>query len=77
MDLLVDDTVVVELKSCDQLQDLHKKQLLTYLRLSGKKVGLLLNFNEALLRNGVVRIVNGLQEPVRRDAGSGSDGAAF
>ena len=58
IDLLVDDTIVVELKSVGQVQDVHKKQLLTYLRLADKKLGLLINFNEVLLKDGITRIIN-------------------
>ena len=58
MDLLVEDAVVIELKSVDVIHDVHKKQLLTYLRLSGKKLGLLINFNEASLMSGLTRIIN-------------------
>ena len=58
IDLLVDDTIVVELKSVGQVQDVHKKQLLTYLRLAKKPLGLLINFNEVLLKKGITRIVN-------------------
>jgi GxxExxY protein len=57
LDLLVDDKVVLELKSVEQVSPLHKAQLLTYLRLSGKKVGLLMNFNTPLMKDGVVRMV--------------------
>jgi GxxExxY protein len=58
LDLLVEDTVVVELKSVEKLQDVHKKQLLTYLRLAKKPLGLLINFNEPLLKDGITRIIN-------------------
>jgi GxxExxY protein len=58
IDLLVNDTIVVELKSVSQVQDIHKKQLLTYLRLAKKPLGLLINFNEVLLKKGITRIVN-------------------
>ncbi|MDD5705476.1 MAG: GxxExxY protein [Kiritimatiellae bacterium] len=58
MDLLVEEAVVVELKSVEMLLDVHKKQLLTYLRVSHKRLGLLINFNETHLRNGVIRIIN-------------------
>jgi len=58
IDLLVEDQIVVELKSVEQVKDLHKKQLLTYLRLAGKPLGLLINFNEVLLKNGITRIIN-------------------
>jgi len=58
MDMLVQDQVVVELKSVQRIEPVHKKQLLSYLRLSGKEVGLLINFNEVLLRDGIIRIAN-------------------
>ena len=58
LDLLVNDTVIVELKSIDQIQPVHKKQLLTYLRLLKKPLGLLINFNEVLVRDGIHRVVN-------------------
>jgi GxxExxY protein len=58
IDLLVEDTVIVELKSVEKVQDVHKKQLLTYLRLANKPLGLLINFNEALLKDGITRIIN-------------------
>jgi len=60
LDLLVEDTVIVELKSVAKLEDIHKKQLLTYLRLAKKPLGLLINFNEVLLKDGIVRIINSL-----------------
>jgi GxxExxY protein len=58
IDALVEDTVIVELKSVEEVKPVHKKQLLTYLRLTGKQVGLLINFNEALLKNGITRVAN-------------------
>jgi GxxExxY protein len=58
LDLLVEDRVIVELKSVDKVQDVHKKQLLTYLRLANKPLGLLINSNEALLKDGITRIIN-------------------
>ena len=58
LDLLVEDTIILELKSVDKVQDVHKKQLLTYLRLANKPLGLLINFNEGLLRDGITRIIN-------------------
>ena len=58
MDLLVEDTIVIELKSVETMQDIHKKQLLTYLRLANKPLGLLINFNRAMLKDGIVRIIN-------------------
>jgi GxxExxY protein len=58
LDLLIEDKIIVELKSVEVIQPIHKKQLLTYLRLSNKPLGLLVNFNVPLLKNGIVRIVN-------------------
>jgi iron complex transport system substrate-binding protein len=58
LDLLVEDKVIIELKSVESLAPVHSKQLLTYLRLLKLEVGLLINFNEALLKNGINRIVN-------------------
>jgi len=58
LDLLVGDTVVVELKSVKKVEAVHKKQLLTYLRLADKPLGLLINFNEPLLKDGITRIIN-------------------
>ncbi len=59
-DILVENLVLVELKSVETVLPIHKKQLLTYLKLSGKKVGLLINFNEDLIKNGITRIANGI-----------------
>ncbi len=52
LDLLIEDSIIVELKSLEHIQPVHKKQLLTYLRLTNKPLGLLINFNEALLKDG-------------------------
>ena len=60
LDFLVENEVVVELKAVTQLEKIHEAQLLTYLRLTGKKLGLLLNFNVLLMKHGIKRIVNGL-----------------
>lgn len=57
MDLVVDRTAVVEIKTFERLLPVHDAQLLTYLKLSGLRTGLLLNFNEALLRRGIKRMV--------------------
>ena len=57
-DLIVDNRVVVEIKSIETLAPVHHKQMLTYLKLTGLKVGLLMNFNEALLKDGIKRTVN-------------------
>jgi GxxExxY protein len=61
-DLIVNGLVLIELKSVEALTDVFKKQTLTYLRLTGLRLGLLMNFNEVLLKNGIKRIVNGLPE---------------
>ena len=58
MDLLVEDQVVVELKSVEQLSPVHKKQLLTYVKLARKPVGLLINFGAATLKEGICRVIN-------------------
>ena len=57
LDAVVADSVVIELKSVEQILPTHQAQWLTYLRLSGKKVGLIINFNVAVLKNGIVRRV--------------------
>lgn len=61
-DLIVGGKVIVELKSVETVSDLHKKQLLTYLRLTGLRLGLLINFGAPLIKNGITRVVNGLRE---------------
>lgn len=60
LDLLVEDKVVVEIKSVECLTPVHFAQLLTYLRLSDKRLGLLINFNSKLLKHGIHRVANGL-----------------
>jgi GxxExxY protein len=57
IDLMADDRLIVELKSVDQLLAIHEAQVLTYMKLAGMKVGLLINFNVAVLKNGVRRFV--------------------
>lgn len=59
-DLIVENSVLIEIKSVSKIESVHKKQTLTYLRLTGLKLGLLINFNEALIKNGITRIVNNL-----------------
>ena len=59
-DIIVNNKVIIELKSVETVLDVHKKQLLTYLKVSGLKLGLLINFNVNLLKNGITRIVNNL-----------------
>ena len=58
LDLLVENKIIVELKSVAKIDPVHKKQLLTYLRLAEKPLGLLINFNELLLKDGITRIIN-------------------
>ena len=57
-DLLVDKEVIVEIKSIEAVKPVHKKQVVTYLRLTKNKIGLLINFNEELLKNGITRLFN-------------------
>lgn len=59
-DVIVEKKVIVELKSVENLAEVHFKQVLTYLKLSGLKLGLLINFNTSLIKNGIHRIVNNL-----------------
>ncbi len=61
-DLIVEDKVIVELKSVEKVTGTHKKQVQTYLKLTGKKLGFLLNFNEELIKQGITRCVNQLEE---------------
>ncbi|MEM7013272.1 MAG: GxxExxY protein [Verrucomicrobiota bacterium] len=61
-DLIVNGQVLVELKSVEQTHPVHRKQTLTYVKLSGLKVGLLINFGQELLKNGIHRLVNNLEE---------------
>jgi GxxExxY protein len=62
LDMVVGEVVILELKSCEKIDPIHKAQLLTYLKLSGLKLGLILNFNVPMMRDGIVRIVNQLEE---------------
>jgi GxxExxY protein len=59
-DLIVEDKVIVEIKSVDEVLPVHRKQLLTYLRLANKRLGLLINFNVALIKDGITKLANGL-----------------
>jgi len=61
-DLVVEDQVIVEIKALEIIAPVHKKQLLTYLKLADKRLGLLINFNVALIKDGITRIVNGLKQ---------------
>ncbi len=63
-DLMVESKVIVELKCVEKLNNAHKKQLLTYLRLADRRLGYLLNFGEALMKHGITRTVNRLHEEV-------------
>jgi GxxExxY protein len=60
IDILVEDAVIVELKSMERIIPIHQAQLLSYLKLSGKKLGLLINFNTLHLKDGITRMVNNL-----------------
>jgi len=61
-DVIVEGKVILELKSVEAVSRVHKKQLLTYLRLMDKRLGLLINFGEELIKDGITRVVNGLKE---------------
>jgi len=73
-DLIVEDKVIVEVKSVEVLAPVHKKQLLTYLRLADKRLGLLINFQVVLIKDGITRIVNGLDEDSHAKPPSRQDG---
>jgi GxxExxY protein len=62
LDVVVEGKIILELKSCEKIEDIYKGQLLTYLRLSGLKLGLILNFNVPMMKEGIVRVVNNLEE---------------
>ena len=62
MDLLVEDEIVVELKCCEHLRPVHEVQLLTYLKLAKKEIGLLLNFNVSLMKDGIRRKINTIKQ---------------
>ena len=61
-DIIVEGKVILELKSVERITNAHKKQLLTYLKLTGMKLGYLLNFGEAMMKRGITRTVNGLPD---------------
>ncbi|MBC8416011.1 MAG: GxxExxY protein [Candidatus Cloacimonetes bacterium] len=65
LDLLIEDDVIVEIKSVEKLLPIHKAQLLSYLKISGLKVGLLINFNVELLKDGIIRVVNNYPDSLR------------
>jgi GxxExxY protein len=58
LDVVVEDAVILELKACDRLEPIHQAQLLTYLKLANLSVGLLLNFNVPVMKDGILRVVN-------------------
>jgi len=62
LDIIVEGIIIIELKSCDRLEPIHTAQLLTYLKLSNLNLGLLLNFNVPVMKDGIVRVVNRLKE---------------
>ena len=62
LDVVVEGKIILELKSCEKIEDIYRAQLLTYLRLSGMKLGLILNFNVPMMKDGIVRVVNNLEE---------------
>lgn len=64
LDIVVDNVIILELKACEAIIPIHKAQLLTYLKLSGLHLGLILNFNVPVMRDGIVRIVNKLDEKI-------------
>jgi GxxExxY protein len=70
LDLLVENTIVVEVKSVETILPVHRAQLLSYVRLTGKSVGLLINFNVPILFKGVKRVMNGAPESALRDSSS-------
>ena len=61
-DIIVENKVILELKAIEKISNVHKKQVLTYLKLTGMRLGYLLNFGEAIMKNGITRIVNGLPD---------------
>jgi len=61
-DIIVENKVIIEVKSVESIAPVHHKQLLTYLKITGMKLGLLVNFNEALVKQGIHRVVNGLDD---------------
>ena len=62
LDIVVEKAIILELKSCEKIEPIHKAQLLTYLKLSGLTLGLILNFNVPVMKNGIVRMVNEMKE---------------
>ena len=69
LDVVVENHIIVELKACEKIESIHTAQLLTYLKLAKLNLGLLLNFNVPVMRNGIVRVVNELKEPSKLKSG--------
>lgn len=62
LDIVVENKIILELKSCERIEEVHKAQLLTYLKLSGIKLGFILNFNVPIMKQGIVRMVNNFDD---------------
>ena len=62
LDIVVENSIILELKACEKIEPIHRAQLLTYLKLSDLSLGLILNFNVPMMRDGIIRIVNNLKE---------------
>jgi GxxExxY protein len=62
LDIVVENRIILELKTCEEIEPIHKAQLLTYLKLSGLHLGFLFNFNVPIMRDGIARVVNELNE---------------
>ena len=62
LDIVIENKIITELKSIEKIEPIHKAQLLSYLKLSGQKLGLLLNFNVSVMKEGIVRLINQLEE---------------
>ena len=62
LDILVEGNIILELKSCEKIEPIYRAQLLTYLKLSGKTLGLIMNFNTPVMKDGIIRIVNDFKE---------------
>ena len=67
LDMVVENEVIVEIKAVDRLMPIHEAQIMTYLRLSGLRLGLLLNFNSPSMKDGVKRIILGFREPIKSE----------
>ena len=76
-DIVVEGLVIIELKSVEQIHPVHKKQLLTYLRLADMRLGYLINFGAALIKDGITRVSNGAPDWRENRSGDGSDNDSF